>query len=300
VTVRVLHFSDIHLQPSFRGVPLSEWLGKRLVGYGNLRLRRWKYFVDAADKVVALDRFRSEQDVDLVICSGDYTVLGTEGELRGARAAVDPLTRAPRGFVNVPGNHDIYTWDVVRDRRYYNHFGDTLETDLPEYLVRSGPWPVVRLVGGDVAVVAVNSARPNPPPWRSSGRIPRTQLEMLSRILADERVAGRFVFIVTHYAPRLRDGRHDRWNHGLVNADEFLDHCARVDRGAILCGHVHRRYCVRVEGIRPPIVCAGSTTQMGGEGLWLFEVDGERARAIPGTWRDGGYVLEPDKTEELG
>ena len=47
--MRVLHFSDIHLQPSFRGVPLSEWLGKRLIGAANLRLRRWKYFVQAAE-----------------------------------------------------------------------------------------------------------------------------------------------------------------------------------------------------------------------------------------------------------
>lgn len=32
-----------------------------------------------------------------------------------------------------------------------------------------GPWPLLRLIGENLAVVGVNSARPNPLPWRSSG-----------------------------------------------------------------------------------------------------------------------------------
>ena len=51
-----------------------------------------------------------------------------------------------------------------------------------------GVWPLVRLIGDSVAVVCVNSARPNPQPWRSSGRIPDTQIKALRDVLRDPRL----------------------------------------------------------------------------------------------------------------
>jgi 3',5'-cyclic AMP phosphodiesterase CpdA len=291
--MRILHFSDVHLPARLLSIPFKDWMGKRMIGGANLFLGRARKFADGQKKLVALDRFRRELEVDLVICTGDYTSLGTRAELRDARKAVEPLMQAPLGYVNLPGNHDIYVFDVLRQKRWDESFGDTLDTDLPHYLVDGGPWPFVRLVGDEVAVVGVNSARPNPQPWRSSGKIPQRQLEALERVLADGVLLGRFVFVITHYAPRAEDGAPDRRLHGLVNADEFLAVCSDLSRGAILCGHIHRRYTVRTEGVKPPIFCAGSVTKAGDEAFWLFDVDGGQARAIPGVWRDGGYALDP-------
>ncbi len=200
--------------------------------------------LDGYEKLVALDRFRRELDVDLVICTGDYTSLGTRAELQDARKAVEPLMQAPLGYVNVPGNHDIYVFDVLRQKRWDESFGDTFGTDLPQYVVDGGRWPFVRLVGDDVAVVAVNSARPNPQPWRSSGKIPPLQLEALERILADPVLLGRFVFVLTHYAPRAEDGVPDRRLHGLVNADEL----SRRLRGSAARSHPLRTYPSALHG----------------------------------------------------
>jgi len=297
--MRILHFSDVHLPVRLLSVPCRDWMGKRMIGGANLFLGRARKFADGYEKLVALDRFRRELDVDLVICTGDYTSLGTRAELRDARKAVEPLMQAPLGYVNVPGNHDIYVFDVLRQKRWDESFGDTFGTDLPQYVVDGGRWPFVRLVGDDVAVVAVNSARPNPQPWRSSGKIPPLQLEALERILTDPVLLGRFVFVLTHYAPRAEDGVPDRRLHGLVNADEFLAVCADLSHGAILCGHIHRRYMVRAEGVKPPIFCAGSATKAGDEGLWLFDVEDGQVRATPGTWRDGGYALDPSAAVEV-
>ena len=291
--MRVLHFSDVHLREPAGAVPFRDWLGKRLIGGANLLLGRRHHFDDAPAKVAALDTFRREEGIDLVICTGDYTALGTLGELELARKAVAPLMEAPLGYVHVPGNHDLYVSDVVRQRRFGRQFGDTLQTDLPEHLVGDGPWPLVRLVGDDVAVVGVNSARPNPLPWRSSGKVPPEQLEALGRVLQDERVRDRFVFVITHYAPRLRDGRPDSPRHGLVNGAAFLAACRNVSPGAILFGHVHWRYTVRIEGVQPRLFCAGSATKRGVEGLWVFDVQAGRARATPGRWAGDRYVLEP-------
>ena len=75
---RVLHVSDLHLEDGFPGVPLSRFLNKRVVGYANLALRRRKAFAEAELKVEALAEFAREQRVDLIVCTGDYTALGTE------------------------------------------------------------------------------------------------------------------------------------------------------------------------------------------------------------------------------
>ncbi len=286
--LRILHISDVHVDVPLASVPWRDWVAKRVLGGGNLVLRRGRHFRRTREKLAALDRFREDHGVDAVICTGDYTVLGTEPELRAAREAIEPLTRAPLGFVTVPGNHDVYVDDALG--RFETTFGDLLSTDLPQYLVDDF-WPAVRLIGDSVAVVAVNSARPNPQLWRSSGRIPPRQLHALGGILRDPRVRDRFVFVITHYAPRLADGRPDTFTHGLENAEELLQICADVPRGAILHGHVHRCFNVRVPGVRPGIFGAGSTTQDLREGLWLFDVGPDGMRASRGAWDGHRYVL---------
>ncbi len=290
--LRVLHISDVHVDVPLATIPWRDWLGKRVMGGANLVLRRGKHFRRTREKLAALDRFRREQEVDLVLCTGDYTVLGTVPELAAARAAIDPLTHAPFGFVTVPGNHDVYVPDALG--RFEAAFGDLLETDLPEHRV-DGAWPLVRLVGETVAVVAVSSARPNPQPWRSSGRIPDAQLRALGGVLRDTRVRDRFVFVITHYAPRLANGRPDRFTHGLENADELLEICAGLPRGAILHGHVHRCFSVAVPGVRPTLFGAGSTTQDHREGLWLFDVGPRGLHATRGTWDGEGYRLTAER-----
>ncbi|MCA9609369.1 MAG: metallophosphoesterase [Myxococcales bacterium] len=276
--MRVLHLSDVHVDVPFAAMPAGGWAyPKRWLGGANLALRRKRRFRDAAEKLRILADFRREMDVDLVVCTGDYTALGTEAELRAARLAIAPLTDAPLGFATIGGNHDVYVPDAVG--RFERIFADLLDP---------GPWPKVRIVDDTVAIVALDSTRPNPQPWRSSGRIPDPQLAALPKVL--EGLGDRFVFVITHYAPRLADGRPDRFTHGLTNADALLTACAEL-KGAILHGHVHRRYRVRVPGVVPELFCAGSTTEAGHEGFWLYEVEGGTLRATPGGYRDGRYVL---------
>jgi predicted phosphodiesterase len=290
--IRVLHLSDVHVDVPLWRMPPREFLGKRLLGAGNLLLRRGRLFDRATAKLLALARFAEREAVDVVACTGDYTALGTEAELVAARAAIDPLTRRPRGFVTVPGNHDLYMPDTVADGRFDRIFGDLLGSDWPERAV-DGPWPAVRLYDHSLAIVCVNSARPNPQPWRSSGRIPDAQLRALEALLGDPRMHGRTVLIATHYAPRLPDGKPDRWSHGLENADDLLAACARAPRAAVIHGHIHSRYHVRLgPGLHQ--FGAGSATHAGREGVWLFEVEPDRVRATPGSYHGNDYQLDRD------
>lgn len=288
--IRVLHFSDVHVPVPWGALPWRQMANKRLLGAANQWLRRRKRFARAREKLTALAEFARARRVDVGICTGDYTVLGTEPELCAARAAVEALVRMPLGFVTVPGNHDVYLRDSVRDARFERAFGDLLANDWPEYAVDSR-WPLVRLFGESLAVVAVESARPNPEPWRSSGRVPEAQLRALSRVLVDPRMAERIVLVVTHYAARRRDGTPDRRFHGMENADALVDACGAHPRAALLHGHIHWRYHLGLAGM-PPMFGAGSATDAGREGAWLFEVEPGALRAVPLSWGEVGWSAD--------
>lgn len=267
----------------------KRWFSKRAIGAINLLRGRASYFDEVEEKMAAIIRLKEAYDIDLVINTGDYTALGLESELELARSFVEPLMTPPQKYLTVPGNHDIYVHEGNSHYRFSEQFCSVLQNDLPEYC-RGGHWPLVRLVGDDVAVVAVNSSRPNPWPWRSNGEIPQEQLEALSEILVDERVKERFIFVITHYAPRLANGEPDKKLHGLINAEEFLERCKAVQKGAILFGHIHRTYQLNVAGLKAPLICAGSATMEGYEGLWIYEVEDKKLSARKIVWNGSDYV----------
>jgi 3',5'-cyclic AMP phosphodiesterase CpdA len=283
--VRILHVSDVHVEEGFDGVPAGELMNKRLVGLANLWLRRRRLYRDAQAKIAALADAASEWKVDLVIVTGDFTALGTSAELRSAERAIRPLLSRPLGAVCLPGNHDVYLHDGA-DLRFESIFADTLRDDLG----RSG-YPRVRLVDGDVAIVSFESARPNPEPWLSSGRVPAAQLDALRELGESGVLRDRRVIFATHYAPFLEDGRHDHARHGLENADALLAALAPFGEAIFVHGHVHRRYHVRVPPSALTFFCAGSATMRGREGFWLFDVGGEGVRAVPGGFSGGAPIL---------
>ena len=247
--VRILHFSDMHLGLGVRRVPLADWPGKRLAGGANLIRGRGRGFSDAAEKTRHMVRFADELRADLVLCTGDLTALATEAEMLAARTILEPLMESGR-FVVIPGNHDLYTGRDVRQRRFETRFEEALTSDLPD-LTTDGPWPVVRLPFPGTAVVAVNSSRPNRAPWKSSGRVPDTQVRGLEAALADPRVAGRFVFLMTHYAfarfARAWPGKRRRGTWGARRHRErrvalwACPHDVPAADGRLLGGHILRR-----------------------------------------------------------
>lgn len=292
--MRVLHFSDVHVQEAVSAMPVSELMGKRLLAAGNLWLTRGRLFREVPDKLRALAEFAGAERVDGVICTGDYTALGSEAEYAAARSAMEPFIRAPLGFCTVPGNHDLYLADTLRERRFERHFGDLLTSDLPGTAV-DGLFPFVRLVGEQLAVVGINSAKPNPNPFSSAGEVPPAQLAALERLLGHPALAQRWTFVITHYGFLRADGKPDSAHHGLTNAHDLLRICTRP-RVALLHGHIHHRFAHAPTNEHPWLFCSGSATHRGREGLWVYEFEGARVRAIPGQWDRKSYKLEHDRS----
>jgi 3',5'-cyclic AMP phosphodiesterase CpdA len=288
--MRILHFSDIHVQVPFAELPKGELVSKRFIGLMNLWLRRAWRFTEVEKQIAALGRLVAAQNIDLVICTGDYTAIGTEPELRRARQLVEAVIGTPMGYVTVPGNHDIYLNDAVEDERFEFRFGDLMETDFPEFCTH-GIWPIVKTYGDDLAVVCVNSARPNPQPWRSSGRIPESQLAGLARAVSDARIRDRFIIVATHYAPRRADGTPDVPRHGLTNHEAFERAVSGIARGMIVHGHLHDCFHLPKGPAPLPIFGAGSATDLKHNGLWVYDFGPAGNRAYQGSWGDGDYVL---------
>jgi len=294
--IRLLHFSDVHVQDPIWSMPMHELMSKRLVGAVNLWLHRERLFRAVPEKLAALDRLRLAQAVDAVICTGDFTALGTESEHRAARAAMEPFTKAPYGLSLVPGNHDLYVQDAVDDARFERHFGDLLGSDRPDAVV-DGAFPFVRLVGNTIAIVGLNSARPNPMPFESSGIVPSAQLQTLVKLLDEYK--ERLCIVMTHYAPLTKAGRPDSAHHGLDNARDLLAICKRSNV-ILLHGHIHHRYSHAATAEHPRLFCSGSATHRGREGLWMYEIEGPRVRAIPGRWTGTEYELLGTESVEFG
>ncbi len=291
--MRVLHISDLHIPAPLVGVPLAEWLGKRLVGLANHRLRRLARFKHARAIVAQLAQVAQELQVDVVLCSGDFTTMGTEVEMKVARSAIMPLIRLQKPMVAVPGNHDLYLRDSVHAQRFNRYFGDMATTDHASSCC-DGLWPFVRYFG-PLAVVGINSARPNPEPWKSSGYISPAQLDALPALLKAVRARAEHTFVLTHYGIVREDGSADHPRHALDNAQELAEACGGAERVALLHGHIHRLYAARTEnGLRT--FCAGSSTQGGQGSFWMFELEPQQVTATPGVVSENSFELRQERS----
>ena len=106
-TVRLAHFSDVHVTAHRPRWHREDWFNKRFAAWFNLRLMgRGSRFRQAEQVLAALQGDLERRRPDRLIFSGDATAMGFEEEL--ARAAPLLLVNRFPGLA-VPGNHDYCT-----------------------------------------------------------------------------------------------------------------------------------------------------------------------------------------------
>ncbi len=280
-----LHCSDVHITHDYFASPWWPLGWRRWIALFELKFGGRAFDYEQAPSTLRqIARDGERHRVDHFIVSGDLTAYAMESEFRLAREALVPWVDDRRRCTVIPGNHDTYTPLVHRERVFERYFGHLLESDLPEYQ-REGPFPFVRLVGEEAAVVGLSSARVPPVPGLSFGVIGRRQLDALKELIHDERLAHRAILVAVHHAPIARSGRKDRLHHGLVDAGALFE-ILRGPRYAVLHGHIHHRYHHAANDVRPHTFGAGSSTQRGHEGYWLIEV--KDGRIVGGVTRRPG------------
>jgi Icc-related predicted phosphoesterase len=287
--MKFLHCSDIHITQDYAAAPWLKLGWRRWMAMFELTVGgRATAYRDAAQTLQRIVREVERHKADHLLISGDITAYATDAEFRAAREALGAIADDRTRCSIVPGNHDYFTPNAVKTRRFEHHFGHLLTSDMPEYQ-REGAYPFVHLVGDEAAVVGLLSARLMPVPGMAYGWIGPAQLGGLRELLDDPRMRHRATLVMVHHGPLNAQGRPDSRMHGLVDADELL-RMLPGPRFAVLHGHLHERYHHAATATRPHVFCAGSSTQRGHEGYWIVEV-------ADGVIR-GGAVHIPDLSPE--
>jgi 3',5'-cyclic AMP phosphodiesterase CpdA len=271
--MRVLHCSDVHVTEALERTGFLRRGPRFWMAWYELALKgRARAFARAPESIRALAREAERHAVDHLVVSGDLTASALPSEFAGAADALGKWGRDPRLCTVIPGNHDCHHPAALSERRFETHFGALLESDLPDH-TRVGPWPLVRLVGEGLAVIALHGSLLPSIPGVSYGRLGPQQRDGLRAALADRALDGRAVLVVVHHALRRADGRPDKLSHRLLDAEALLD-LLPGPRFAVLHGHIHRRYHHPATATRPHLFGAGSSTQAGQEGYWLIDATG--------------------------
>jgi 3',5'-cyclic AMP phosphodiesterase CpdA len=261
-TVRLAHFSDIHITARPLGWRHPDWLTKRFPAWLNLRVLGRAYRFRHADRVLAaLVSELNKSRPDHVIFSGDATALGFESELIRAADMLGLRNGSHLPGLAVPGNHDFCTHAAERSGDFERHFSPWQQGERVDDAV----YPFAQRVG-HAWLIAVNSSTANRWAWDASGAVDADQLSRLTRLL--ERLSAGPRILVTHYPVCLHSGRPESRSHGLRNLSELVSIATQGRIAVWLHGHRHGAYHHQKTDLAPfPVICAGSATQ---NGRWSY------------------------------
>ncbi len=168
--VRILHISDLH----FWSIVYNPCylFNKRILGNLNLILRRRHYIrTDRADSFVELLRGLAP---DMLLIGGDLTSTAMCFEYEMAATFLDRLASICPALHVIPGNHDYYTFESRRRKRFETFIGRYGTITLP-------PTPFQRIQG--ISLISIPTVRPNL--LSSRGHISRAEVASVSDVLRE-------------------------------------------------------------------------------------------------------------------
>jgi 3',5'-cyclic AMP phosphodiesterase CpdA len=207
-----------------------------------------------------------EGGVDHLVVTGDVSLSGETSELERVRKMLAPWSDAGRLTV-VPGNHDVWSRAAAEQYRFLRVLG-------VDGKGMKQPWRVYphRVdVGGEVAIVALDSARWGDSPRETPGALGVEQLGAARELVREASQDGRAVVLALHHhlvLPRERvasDAYLEKMP--LLDADKLVRLLAEVPVAAVLHGHRHTAFRLELPGKTGPVpvICAGSGSRSADE-----------------------------------
>ena len=293
-TVRLAHFSDIHVTASACSWRLRDWLNKRMSAWINLQLLgRGKHFRHTNRILTTLRQELRQRSFHHLVFSGDATAMGFEEEMRRAAELLSIGSEEQLPGLAVPGNHDYCTHNAMRSGHFERHFAPW----QAGVRVADAIYPFAQRVG-PVWLVAVNSSTANRLYWDARGHVGSVQLERLEKLLATLETAPRI--LVTHYPVYLADGRPEHAFHGLRDLDDLISVARRGGVVLWLHGHRHEHYHHPHSERTPfPVICAGSATQHGCWSYSDYTLSGPRLRAVQRVFVEAEGAFRDERVFEL-
>ncbi|MEL6180173.1 MAG: metallophosphoesterase, partial [Myxococcota bacterium] len=237
-TMRIAHISDIHIL-HLEGVRPWRYLGKRLTGGANLLLHRYK--AHSADAVRRAFTQIQADGADHTVITGDISNLALESEFAEARRIIEECAGDGSQVSVIPGNHDYYTWNAARTRRFERFFAPWMRSDLPEHTA-DGIYPYVKLLSDTVALVGLSTGIVSPPLF-AVGKVGGPQRAALAKLLDHPELQARFVIVALHhnlFPPRYPKSPRKEWLRRLIDADEVMTTLRQGRVRLVLHGHTHQ------------------------------------------------------------
>ncbi len=294
MTMRLAHFSDVHVSANPLGWRRADYFNKRLTGWVNLSLLgRAKHFQHAADVMTAMMADIQNEQPSHLIFSGDATGLGFENELAGVAKVLTAGVAASVPGIAVPGNHDYYISAEETSGRFEHYFDAWQQGER----VDGHRYPFAQSLDS-AWLVAVNSSTANRGLVDASGAVGDEQLARLEALL--NRLSGKPRILVTHYPICLANGAPENRLHGLRDLPRVLD----VLRGKGICLwlHGHRHHAYRLQeppGADFPVICSGSATQHGRASYGLYEIAGSVLQGRRRRYNDLTHAFEDAEKFDL-
>jgi len=236
------HLSDPHLPP-LPAARLRDLAGKRALGYLNWTRNRHKFHRrDVLDTLVS---DMQAQTPDHIAITGDLVNLALEAEFAPSRAWLESVG-APDRVTVIPGNHDAYV--RVTRHRFAQAWGSYLDSDAAQG--GGAAFPSLRR-RGPLALISMSSAVPTPP-LMATGRLGRTQLDELGRMLAGLSAEQAFRVLLIHHPLRSKS-RAKR----LTDSHLLLALLKQHGVELILHGHDHVHSTMWIEGPKGSIPAVG-------------------------------------------
>lgn len=226
--LRILHLSDLHFGPPFS--------------------------LEAAEAALRLSH---DEDLDLIVISGDFTQRAKRYQFEEARDFIRRLPPLPK--IVVPGNHDVPLYRVF----------ERLITPHKLYREYIGPELDTAHTIGEATIVALNSTAPRTA--ISNGRITSSQLAWSEGIFSQAPPSSVKIIVAHHHFAPAPDYEKSP---PMPFARRAIDSFVKAGVELILGGHLHRAYIGNSLDLYPApdprhgiiIAQCGTTTSRRGRG----------------------------------
>jgi hypothetical protein len=221
----LIHITDLHFWEIVKN-PLA-LLNKRFLGNANVIYRRRHEF--HMPQAAVYGAHLAALGIPECLIGGDFTSTATHKEYEMGKDFVDSLVRGGMNVHLMPGNHDVYTFESVRTRRFQRYFGAF--TPAEGYPCR------ITLPGGTPLILAPTVC---PNLLSSAGRITNREIEA-TRALVDACPEGP-ILVSGHYPMLHRTaGYTSGKSRQLRNAEALRQALGESGRTILyIAGHVHR------------------------------------------------------------
>lgn len=251
--MRIAHLSDLHIL-DLKNVPPRAFLSRRLMGGINLITRRRG--AHSAEVFERLLEDLLEQGPDHTVITGDLSNLALDSEFERVAAYLRLLWDYDRLSV-IPGNHDYYTPEAIREHRFEKAFYPYMFPDFSD--LDSEFYPYAKRVDR-VSIFGLCSAV-LPPVGYAWGEVKAAQMMRLVHLVHEPRFRNTFKIVLIHHHFHQRRSMTE-FSGTLKGRDELADLFLENGVDLVLHGHDHigRLGWLQNGTRRIPVVCAGSAT----------------------------------------